>query len=138
MAIDWGIAVANQALDEIDAEINGGGGAGKLQGFTTTQPSDCATADAGAEVFEITLPATAFADASAGAMVKAGTWSCTGAATTGNAAAVGYFRVKDSADVCVMQGTVGQGSGDLSLDNSTVAAGQTVTISTFTLTFPSF
>jgi hypothetical protein len=35
-----------------------------------------------------------------------------------------------------MQGSVGQGSGDLSLDNTTITASQTITISTFTLTAP--
>ena len=32
-----------------------------------------------------------------------------------------------------MQGSVGLGSGDLSLDNNVIASGQTVTISTFTI-----
>jgi hypothetical protein len=33
-----------------------------------------------------------------------------------------------------MQGTVGQGSGDLSLDNTVVADGQTITVTAFTIT----
>jgi hypothetical protein len=33
-----------------------------------------------------------------------------------------------------MQGSVGQGTGDLSLDNTTISNGQTITINTFTLT----
>ena len=35
---------------------------------------------------------------------------------------------------CIMQGSIGMGSGDLSLDNTSIANGQTITINTFSLT----
>jgi hypothetical protein len=71
------------------------------------------------------------AAAASGAKAKSGTWSAT-ASATGTAA---HFRLYDSGgSTCKIQGTVGAGSGDLSLDNTSITSGQTVTISTFTLT----
>jgi hypothetical protein len=67
-------------------------------------------------------------------MAKTGTWSA--AASAG--ATAGHFRLYNSVatmdgTTCFMQGSVGQGSGDLSLDNNVIANGQTVTINTFTI-----
>ena len=68
--------------------------------------------------------------ASGGSVTKNGTWTGTG--SVGGVA--GYFRVLDSGgSTCHMQGTVGQGSGDLSLDNTTIANGQAITVNTFTI-----
>ena len=70
--------------------------------------------------------------ASSGAVAKAGTWQDASADATGTAA---HFRLyKTDGTTCIMQGTVGQGSGDLSLDNTSIVAGQQVTVNTFTLT----
>jgi hypothetical protein len=71
------------------------------------------------------------AAAAAGSKALAGTWSGT-ASGTGTAAS---FRLKDNAGTtCHAQGTVGLGSGDLSLDNTSIVAGQSISIATFTLT----
>lgn len=78
------------------------------------------------------LPADYLAAASAGSKAKTGTWSGTGAAA-GSAA---HFRIVDSAGTtCHMQGTVTAtgGGGDLTLDNVSIAIGQVVTVSTFTI-----
>jgi hypothetical protein len=95
------------------------------------QPADCATADSGTLLCTIPLPSDWMAAAAAGAKSKLGTWSAA-ASAAGTAA---HFRIKDSAGTtCHMQGSVGQGSGDMSLDNTNIASGQTVTVNTFTLT----
>ena len=44
-----------------------------------------------------------------------------------------HFRIKAGV-TCHLQGTVGQGTGDMQLDNATIVAGQTVSITAFTLT----
>lgn len=55
------------------------------------------------------------------------------ASGTGTAAT---FRIYDGSAVCHIQGNVTAtgGGGDLTLDNTSLASGQTVTITTFTVT----
>ena len=50
----------------------------------------------------------------------------------------GYFRFYDASANCHMQGTITAtgGGGDMTLDNTNIAAGQTVNITGFTLTAP--
>ena len=80
----------------------------------------------------ITLPLPAFGDAALGVISKAGTWS--GTVTTAGTAA--FFRL-ESSTVCV-QGTVGLDSGVFDLEFAVVvwSLDGTVTVNTFTLTFP--
>ena len=79
---------------------------------------------------EMALPADWMNAASAASKTKLGTWSGTGAA----AGTAGYFRIVDNAGTTAhVQGTCGQGTGDLSLDNTNIAVGQTVSVNSFTL-----
>lgn len=125
----------------LDAAGNAGSGqnfdSGTLQIRTGAAPGPDAAAT-GTVLATITLPADAFAAASSGSMAKSGTWQDSSADASGTAA---HFRVIQSGDTNGatgssderIEGTVGQGSGDLSLDNTNIATGQVVTISTFTL-----
>lgn len=58
--------------------------------------------------------------------------------TTGLAGGTaGYFRIVDSAGTtCHLQGTVTAtgGGGDMTIDNTSIASGQTVNVTSFTLT----
>jgi hypothetical protein len=130
MALQYSETYRNAMLDAFEDSV---GTAAKLQLRTGAQPATCATADSGTLIAELTLPSDWMNDASTGSKTKLGTW--TGTASSGGTPA--HFRVKNSAGATThMQGTVGQGSGDLSLDNTTITNGQTITISTFTLTAP--
>ena len=83
------------------------------------------------------LPSDWMAAASGGTKVKAGTWTLTGQSGAGAGTNATFFRVYNSAgSVCHLQGTVGADSSgeDMEMDNVSVADGQTVTVSTFTLT----
>jgi hypothetical protein len=76
------------------------------------------------------------ADASGGQKAKAGTWS--GTASGGAGATPGHFRIYNSQSTkdgttCIIQGSAGIGSGDMSFDG-TITSGQTVTVNSFTLT----
>jgi hypothetical protein len=74
------------------------------------------------------------AAAASGSKAKSGTWEDLTADATGTAA---HFRVYDSGGtVCGIQGTVTAtgGGGDMTLDNTSIASGQQVTVTTFTLT----
>lgn len=128
MAIQYSTTVRNAQLDQVEVQT---GTDARLIIRTGAQPADCGTADSGSVLATITCPTDWMAAASGGTKAKSGTWSVA-ASGTGTA---GHFRIKDSTQTtCHMQGSVGQGSGDLSLDNTSIASGQTVTISTFTIT----
>ena len=129
MAIQLSTAVRNARLDAIETTI---GTSAVLKIRTGAPPADVATADSGTVLASITCPSDWAAAASSGAKAKSGTWQDTSADATGTAA---HFRLYASDGTTAhMQGTVGLGSGDLSLDNTSIASGQVVTISTFTLT----
>ena len=128
MAVQLSVAVRNARLDQIESTIST---SARLKIWTGTQPASCATADAGVQLADMTLPSDWMGGAAAGVKSLAGTWEDTSADNPGTA---GHFRVYEStATTCHIQGSVGQGSGDLSLDNTTIAAGQTVTITQFDL-----
>lgn len=129
MALQFETTLRNTQLDDIETAA---GASAKLSIYTGAAPANCAAADSGTKLITITLPADWMAAASGGSKAKSGTWS--GSATAGAGATPGYFRIKDSTDTTTyLQGTCGVGSGDLSFDG-TITSGQTVTISTFTLT----
>lgn len=128
MAIQLGVTTRNARLDAIETVV---GTTAHLRIRSGTQPATCGDADTGTLIATLTLPTDWMNAAASGQMTKAGTWSGTASAS----AVAGYFRLYNSAEtVCHMQGTIGQGSGDLSLDNTNIASGQTITINTFTIT----
>src|SRR6185369_9730171 len=99
MSLQESVAVRNARLDAIESTI---GTAAKLQIRTGAPPADCATADSGTLLAELTLPSDWLAAASSGSKAKSGTWSGTAVA----AGTAGHFRVKDSAGTNTgMQGT---------------------------------
>ncbi len=131
MAIQLSTSVRNARLDQIETTV---GTSAILRIRTGAQPADCATADSGTVLAEMTLPSDWMAAAASGSKAKAGTWQDASANATGTAA---HFRIYDSGgSTCHMQGSVSGtgGGGDLELDNTSIASGQQVTITTFTLT----
>ena len=128
MTVQLSIAVRNAGLDAVESTA---GATAELTIWSGAQPADCATANSGTELVTMTLDADWMAAASGGTKAKLGTWSGTAIDTE----TAGHFRIYDSTGTtCHLQGSVGQGSGDLSLDNTSIATSQIVTISTFTLT----
>lgn len=131
MTIQLSTAVRNARLDSIESTI---GTTAILRIRTGAAPADCATADSGTVLATLTLPSDWMAAASGGSKAKSGTWQDASADATGTAA---HFRIYDSGGtVCGLQGTVTLtgGGGDMTLDNTSIASGQTVTITSFTLT----
>ena len=130
MAIQQSIAVANARLDAIETTA---GVSAKLRIYSGAQPANCAAARSGTLLCEMTLPSDWLAAASAGAKAKSGTWSGTGAA----AGTAGHFAIMDSAGTtCHMQGSITAtgGGGDMTLDNTSIASSQAISVTTFTLT----
>jgi hypothetical protein len=129
MALQLSVSARNARLDSIETTV---GTSAILSIWTGAAPADCATANSGTKLATLNLPSDWLAAASSGSKAKSGTWQDTTADASGTAA---HFRIHQSDGLaCHMQGTVGEGSGDLSLDNTDIAAGQQVTITTFTLT----
>ena len=129
MAIQKSVAVRNAELDAIETAT---GATAVLRLFTGSPPTNCAAANTGTELWNETLPADWMDAASSGSKTKLGTWQANGIAP-GNA---GHFRLYASdGTTCHMQGTVTAtgGGGDMTLDNISIAIGQQVTITTFTL-----
>lgn len=125
------VAVRNARLDAIETAI-GTGAILKIRSGSV--PTNIADADAGDVLAAMTLPSDWMAAASSGAKAKDGTWQD---ASADNAGTAGHFRVYASDGTTQhIQGTVTAtgGGGDMTLDNTSITAGQTVTISTFTLT----
>ena len=131
MAIQLSVAARNARLDAIETAA---GATAILRIRTGAQPATCATADSGTILSAMTLPADYMAAASGGAKAKSGTWEDAAADAAGTAA---HFRIYDSAGTtCHLQGSVSAtgGGGDLEVNNVVLAVGQTVTITSFTLT----
>lgn len=127
MALQYSVAVNNARLDAVETAT---GASAKLRIYTGSAPANCAAAASGTLLVEMSLPADWMNAASAASKTKLGTWSGTGAA----AGTAGYFRIVDNAGTTAhVQGTCGQGTGDLSLDNTNIAVGQTVSVNSFTL-----
>jgi hypothetical protein len=129
MSIQLSATVRNARLDAIETAI---GTSPILKIRTGAAPATCATADSGTVLATLTLPSDWLAAAASGSKAKSGTWEDTAADSTGTAA---HFRIYDSGGTtCHLQGTCGIGTGDLQLDNTSLATGQDVVITSFTLT----
>lgn len=130
MAIQLGTTYRNAAADQFETSV---GTAARLQIRTGAQPANCAAADTGTLLAELTLPSDWLAAASSGSKALSGSWTGTGS----NAGTAAHFRIKDSAGtVCHLQGSVTAtgGGGDMTLDNVSIASAQTVTITSFSFT----
>lgn len=131
MAVQLSVAVRNARLDAIETTI---GTSAVLKIRTGAAPADVATADSGTVLASLTLPSDWLAAANSGSKAKSGTWQDASADATGTAA---HFRIYASDGTTAhLQGTVTAtgGGGDLTLDNTSIASGQSVTISSFSLT----
>lgn len=109
-----------------------------------SQPATADLAPTGTVLSSITLPADSMAAAvSPGATIsKAGTWQDASADATGTA---GYFRIRASGDAGTTNNTdrridgactITGGGGELELQNTSIATGQQITVTTFTVTQP--
>ena len=133
MTMQASAAVRNALLESIETTI---GASPRLRLRVGAAPANVAAAAQGAIVAEMILPADWMANASAGAKTLSGTWQDLSADASGT---VGHFEIVAADGVTRhLQGTVTNtgGGGDITLDNVIVNAGQSVTITAFTLTAP--
>ncbi len=131
MALQLSVSVRNARLDAIETTI---GTAPLLRIRSGAAPANCAASRTGTVLATLTLPSDWMAAASGGTKALSGTWQDTSADATGTA---GHFEIMDSGGtVCHMQGTVTAtgGGGDLTVDNTSFASGQSFSVTSFTLT----
>lgn len=133
-AIQFGTTYRNNALDQFETTV---GTAPILTIRSGAAPANCGTANSGTVLATLTLPSDWMSAASGGTKALLGTWSDTSADNSGTAQ---HFRIHDSSGtVCHMQGTVtatGGGGGDMTVDSTSFTAGQSFTVTGFTLTAP--
>jgi hypothetical protein len=123
MAFQYGSVLRTNQVGQIQATI---GSSGTLKIFSGAEPANCAAADPAGLLATIALPAT-FLTSSGGVTTISGSWSVA-ASATGTAAS---FRMYDVGAVCHVQGNT---TTDLVLNNTSITASQTVTVTSFTVT----
>lgn len=131
MAIQLSVAVRNARLDAIETTV---GTSAVLKIRTGAAPANCAAADSGTVLATLSLPSDWMAAASSGSKAKSGTWQDASADASGTAA---HWRLYASdGTTCHAQGTITatSGGGDMELDNVVLAAAQSFSVTTFTLT----
>jgi hypothetical protein len=122
------VAARNARLNALNTELSTGA---ILKLFSGALPANCAAADPSGTLCTITLTGSAFASASSGAMAMTGTWAGTGSAS-GTAAC---FRLYDSGGTtCHQQGDAGTSGTAMVLTNASIANGQAVSVTTYTIT----
>lgn len=126
--MQYSVDINNARLDVVETTT---GASPKLRIFSGTAPANCAAADSGTLLCEMTLPSDWMNAAASAQKTLLGTWS--GTASAGSAATPTHFRIWNSgATACKIQGTAGIASGELQV-NGTITSGQTVTVTAFQL-----
>lgn len=131
MTIKMSVAVRNAGLDALETAI---GVSAVLKLRTGAPPTNIADADSGTVVATLPLPSDWMAAAANGSKALAGTWQDASADAPGT---IGHFRVYASNGTTQhIQGTVTNtgGGGDMTVQNVVVEAGQSITITGFTVT----
>ena len=138
MAIQLAVSTRDARLDAIETDI---GTSAKMAIYTGSMPSNCAADTTGTKLAEFDLASDWAASATGGAKSLNNLPLTTTGAAAGSA---GYFRLFTNAQSttpgvgtpCQMQGTITAtgGGGDMTLDNTSIASGQTVNVTSFTIT----
>jgi hypothetical protein len=135
MAIQCSVALRNARLDAIPAYV----GLGPILKIRDgAAPANCAAADSGTVLSTVVVPSDSPSDwmaaAASGAIAKSGVWDDTSADASGTAAHFRFYLANGT--TCFMQGTVTAtgGGGDMTVNSVTFTAGQSFTVTGFTLT----
>lgn len=132
MATQLSTAVRNARLDQIETTI---GASAVVKIRSGAPPANCAVADSGTVLATFNLASDWAGAASGGSKSFSGTPIQD--ASADNTGTAGHFRLY-AADgtTCHMQGSVSVtgGGGDMEIDNTSINAGQTVQITSWTLT----
>jgi hypothetical protein len=130
MAIKFDTATRNAEMDAVTARV---GTSGLLRVYNGTRPANPGTAITSQTMLvELTTNATAFAPAASGGVLTANAISNGTAAATGTAS---WFRLfQSNGTTAIIDGDVGTSGSDLNLNNTSIATGQTVSVTSFAIT----
>lgn len=126
--LTYAVAAKNAKLDALTAYIAGGA---KLRIYSGTRPATPAAAITGTLLVELVC-ATPFAPASSAGVLTAGTIANGTAVATGTATHARLFKADGT--TVVLDLNVGTGDFDINIDNTSITSGQTVAISSMTIT----
>ena len=129
MATQFSVARRNARADASETAI---GASPKFQLRTGAPPANCAAADTGTLLLEVTLGADWSPNAVGGVKTFTTPFGGTAAAT----GAIGHYRLKDNAGTtCHEQGTAGTTGTDIITDAASVSSvGQTINVTSWTQT----
>ena len=130
MAVQLSTSVRTAMATAIETTV---GTSPLLRIYSGAQPANCAAAASGTLLAEMALPSD-WATQASGVLTMSGTWQDASANAAGTA---GHYRLYDTAGTnCHEQGSVTAtgGGGDLTLDNTSIASAQVVTVTSWTRT----
>ena len=137
MTVQWSTTVRNGVLDEWQTAI---GVSAILEVWSGSIPANCAAASTGTKLLHYALASNWASPASAGSKSLSNLpLTTTGLSGAGAGTNAGYYRIFASDGVtCHEQGTitVTGGGGDMTLDNISIANGQTVNVNSFSKSAP--
>ena len=127
------ILMADALVDALDV-----GGGGSIKIYSGSVPASCDEAISGQTLLaQLSLSATAFGGAADGTAKATATAAAisddTSADDTGTAS---FFRACRNDGTAIIQGSVGTSGCDLNLNSTSIAAGATVSISSWTVSVP--
>ena len=131
MALGYDTTLRNTRLDSIKTAIDAGAGPGLLQIYDGTRPATGAAITTQVKLAELTFSDPCAAAAAAGVLTFSAITSDPSANASGAAT---WFRIVTSAGAFVMDGSVGTSGADLNLNTTSIVAGQTVAITSATIT----
>ncbi len=121
--------VRNAIADVVESTI---GASPIMRILSGTMPANCAAAQTGTLLAELTLPSDWLTNASGGSKSLSGVWQD---ASANNGGTFGYYRILDSAgSTCHAQGTVGTSGAEMIVTSASIAAGESFTVTSGTLT----
>lgn len=131
MTVQYSVAVKNAKLDAIETAI---GVSAILKLRSGAKPTNITDASSGTVLATLNLPSDWLGAASGGVKSKSGTWEDVSADAAGT---IGHFEITASDGTTQhMRGTVTAtgGGGDMTVDNTVVAAAQDVLVTSFGIT----
>lgn len=134
MTIRVATAARTAALDVIVDLADAGAGAATIKIYTGTQPATANTAASGTLLATLTCADPAFEAAAAGVVALDADPDLTTTAVAAGTA--GWARVADSDGNTIFDGSVGTSATDFIINATAITVGQTINLTTGTLTFP--
>lgn len=136
MTVRIGATVRTAMVDAVRTLIDAGSGPGKIRVYTGAQPASVATAASGTLLVEVPFNDPAFDAPASGSAAADVTPTVVGTAVaTGTA---GWFRILDSANNSLIDGSVTAtgGGGDITVASTAITTGLTVTLTALSITQP--